>query len=626
LIGYDEYRWISSELPYTAFAGDWAFTAALYGEQPARAARYAAEILQGTWRLPNEAIRQVLRVRALTAPFLDHCLAAVPWGDYALVGFTSTFEQNIASLALARRIKALHPSIAVVFGGANWEGEMGEELHRQFPFVDYVCSGESEKSLPALARRVLTGAPVEGIPPGVVYRDGGRSVSTGPPALVQDLDELPVPDFADYFHDLNDSTGGASVVPLLLFESSRGCWWGAKSHCTFCGLNGGSMAFRRKSARRALEELQHLVGRWGLDHVEAVDNILDMRYFEEFLPALARLPRPLELFYEVKANLTRAQVRALRAAGVRRIQPGIESLSDHVLKLMRKGTTGLRNIQLLRWCKEEGICVEWNLLYGFPGETRADYDSTLRLLPAIRFLQPPGACGPVRLDRFSPYHTAPAAHGLRNIRPQKIYEHLYPFAPADALRRIAYYFDYDYEPAIDPTGYAEEVIASVEDWRRAPETGTLHAIRRPDALVLLDTRSDAVAPRLTLAGPERAAYEYCDEVRSAAGVLQHLHRTFPGATFDEGRVRACLDSLVSHRLMVSDGTNYLSLAIPAAQPSPRPEPAPAPIPKPPAPEPPGAAPAPPERSAAWGRRRASRSRRRSSSGRPAGKNRTAGPP
>ena len=48
------------------------------------------------------------------------------------------------------------------------------------------------------------------------------------------------------------------VVPTLLFETSRGCWWGAKSHCTFCGLNGETMAFRSKSPRRALDELEQL--------------------------------------------------------------------------------------------------------------------------------------------------------------------------------------------------------------------------------------------------------------------------------------------------------------------------------------------------------------------------------
>ena len=58
----------------------------------------------------------------------------------------------------------------------------------------------------------------------------------------------------------------------------------------------------------------------------------------------------------------------LHLAGVHRIQPGIESLSNNVLKLMRKGTTGIRNIQLLKWCKQYKIAVDWNILYGFPGK------------------------------------------------------------------------------------------------------------------------------------------------------------------------------------------------------------------------------------------------------------------
>src|SRR6266851_598084 len=96
-------------------------------------------------------------MQAKAPTFLDHCMAAIPWGEYAIVGFTSTFEQNIASLSLAARIKATYPNIVIVFGGANWEAEMGIELHRQFPFVDFVCSGEADLSFPALVERILPG-------------------------------------------------------------------------------------------------------------------------------------------------------------------------------------------------------------------------------------------------------------------------------------------------------------------------------------------------------------------------------------------------------------------------------------------------------------------------------------
>jgi 2-iminoacetate synthase ThiH len=55
--------------------------------------------------------------------------------------------------------------------------------------------------------------------------------------------------------------------------------------------------------------------------------IIDMRYFRELLPLLAVADVDLSLFHEVKANLTRDQIRMLSEAGVNSIQPGIEEYS-----------------------------------------------------------------------------------------------------------------------------------------------------------------------------------------------------------------------------------------------------------------------------------------------------------
>ena len=564
-IGQTDYQWMCYELPYTAFAGDWSFTQALYGDRPETEQAYVQEVMRQAWKLTDADIARVLHIRSMVPYFLSHCMDAIPWRDYSMVGFTSTFEQNIASLALAKRIKQAYPKISIVFGGANWEADMGYELHRQFSFVDFVCSGESEVSFPALVRRVFERTPMNGdrAPiPGIVYRDRNKeSVYTGNADLIRDMDALPLPDFSDYFHDLNECTVSAAVSPTLLFETSRGCWWGAKSHCTFCGLNGGTMAFRSKSPRRALDEMEQLVDRWQLNNVEAVDNILDMKYFGDMLPALASAGRSLQIFYEVKANLSREQVKLLSKAGVNRIQPGIESLSDHVLKLMRKGVTALRNIQLLKWCREFNITAEWNILYGFPGETPEDYRSLLELVRAIRFLRPPCAAGPIRLDRFSPYHNSPADFGLTKVRPLSTYHYLYPFED-ESLKRIAYYFDFDYEPDNDPTGFAAEVVSYVYEWKSNPELGCLWSLARPDgSLALLDTRSDATVPELILTGLEQAAYEFCDQLQAGSNIVKHLRTSFPTVEFSDEQVFDFLKSLIENKLMVTDGLNYLSLAV-----------------------------------------------------------------
>ena len=409
-------------------------------------------------------------------------------------------------------------------------------------------------------QRIFYGASVSDIP-GIVDRASGQSVSTGPPEIVGEMDRAPVPDFSDDFRNLRQSAAGGGVIPTLLLETSRGCWWGAKHHCTFCGLNGLSMAFRSKSAARVLAEFDQLLSRWGVELVEAVDNILDMKFFRDLLPALAAKNHSAQIFYEVKANLTRKQVELLSKAGVTRIQPGIESMSDHVLKLMRKGTTALRNIQLLKWCKEYNISADWNLLYGFPGETLEDYEEMMKLLPAIRFLGAPVAWGPVRMDRFSPYFDSPRDFGMRNIRSLAPYRYLYPFHEK-SLAHLAYYFDYDYDPEIDPREYSSVVVRYLEQWKRNPETGSLYSdIRQDGKLVLFDSRSDATVPELTLAGLEQAAYEYCDDLQPLTGVVRYLRERFPETKFEDKQVGRFLNSLVANRLMVTDGTNYLALAV-----------------------------------------------------------------
>lgn len=567
-IGADNYQWMCYELPYTAFAGDWTFTTALYGEKyEARQEKYLTEILRKNWNLDEETIRRILYIKSHIPNFIEYCLNSIEWEDYSIVGLTSTFEQNIASLALAKRIKKLYPEITTVFGGANWEAEMGRELHRRFTFVDYVCSGESEETFPSLVKSLFAGDAVEAIEQnigGVVLRKDGRSVFTGEPNRVREMDALPYPDYTDYFRDLEQSSSSLNVFPTLLFETSRGCWWGAKSHCTFCGLNGGSMAFRSKSPKRVLDELDYLSTRWKTETVDVVDNILDMKYFDTVIPALAKAKRPMQMFYEVKSNLKREHVRMLDEAGIRRIQPGIESLSDHVLKLMRKGTTGLRNLQLLKWAKEYNVTAEWNLLYGFPGETAEDYDEILRLLPAVKFLNPPCAVGPIRLDRFSPYFSSPESFGLVNLRPMPTYYFLYPFEK-ESLMRIAYYYEFDYADGINPATNARKVIEFISDWRENPETGGLYMFKNEDeSLTLLDSRSNAVSGELKLGRLERTVYEFCDEVRSTASVVKFLRETFPAETFSAEQIKSFLDSLAGNLLMATDGENYLSLAINAA--------------------------------------------------------------
>jgi hypothetical protein len=158
------------------------------------------------------------------------------------------------------------------------------------------------------------------------------------------------------------------------------------------------------------------------------------------------------------------------------------------------------------------------------------------------------------------------------------YRFLYPGASDESLARIAYYFDFDYADGDDPRQRVAELIEQVDAWRARGECGTLGARPGGDgSLVLADTRPDAAHPLVTLHGLERAAYEYCDEIRSLPGVVRHLSTLFPDRPpAGSEQVRGFLDSLVANRLMVTDGAgHYLSLAIAPWEPPKRERPPPA---------------------------------------------------
>ncbi len=191
LVGLEDYTWVGSDdVPYTAFAGEWIFSEALHGPRPEADAGYVEEVLRQTWLTPQSDVDRLLRMRSRVELFLDTCLREVPWGDYTFVGFTSIFQQNLASLALARRVKEEHPDVTIACGGANWEDVMGPALQRAFPFVDLAFSGEADESFVEVLRARRDGRPVEEVAGVSVAGSAHPRVAA---ERVSDLDGVPVP-------------------------------------------------------------------------------------------------------------------------------------------------------------------------------------------------------------------------------------------------------------------------------------------------------------------------------------------------------------------------------------------------------------------------------------------------
>ncbi|MGO8748836.1 MAG: RiPP maturation radical SAM C-methyltransferase [Thermoguttaceae bacterium] len=596
-VGLEHYTWIADCFAFI-LGGERLFARHFF-DDPADDEDYCRDVLMKTDdRFTDEDRRAYEASQQHVAPFLDGCMESIDWSRYAVVGFAATFQQTLPALCLARRIKQVRPEIKILFGGAACQAPMGIELARQFPLIDYVFLGEADLTFPAVVEQILVGGPVS-LPQGVVGQDTGhcrlslreRSVTfaerkatmagrkspqldpapdllhagqaeAGCPAV--DLNALPYPDFDDYFARLNASPFRPEIEPLFFFETSRGCWWGQKHQCKFCGLNGNALAFRSKEPRRVIEELRYLVDRHGVRRASTADNILDYRYFDSLLPLLQESGLGLGFGYELKCNLTKPQVQSLVRAGLGAAQLGIETFSTRILKGIHKGASALQNLQTLKWFSEAGVEVKWNFLYGFPGEDPAEYAALAQLAPLLYHLVPPVATGRVRLDRFSPYFRDPAANGMANPRPIPAFRYIYPF-PDEVLARLAYYYEYDYADG-RTLDYVAPALTAVERWRELAGQVTLRWWDRGDGLLLLtDTRPCAVALQHRLTGFERHVHLYCDTGRTFAQIRRHAAEHAGDWPCDEPAIRRLLDRWLADRIMVRLDDRYLSLAVRAPE-------------------------------------------------------------
>lgn len=561
--------------------GEWIFAEAAFHQSP-RDEEYLDHFF------PGRDHAGFYRLRKKAGEFVNQWADIIAEKKPGIVGCTSMFCQNCASLALLRRIRERAPEIATIMGGANCESFMGSELHANFGWVDYVFSGESDHSFPDLCGRIL-----QGEQPGREGRRFSPYILTPydrqekeRPFLeseqVEDLNELPVPDFTDYFNALLKEGLQNAIRPGILAETSRGCWWGNKSPCSFCGLNGDAHQFRCKSPDRVYEEMTDIAARYGIGTIQLTDNVMNPAYCSSVMPRFSG--QGIHFLYEVRASLSKEQIQQLREAGVLWVQAGIEHLHDESLKLLNKGTTAIQNLRFLKWCRQYGISVIWNHLTDIPMEKDRWCLENAERIPLLHHLMPPGsALNPIRFDRFSCYYHHPEAYGLK-LSAAAAYSYVYMDLPPESLDRIAYFFENTAEDIHRQRGsgqllmvqrlqewidrYHDEYRASMKKGEAVYEPSLCIYESGSSAYVIYDHRLMAKREVYRLEGMEALIYNICD---AGAGMKEILNLLQESGRISIQETEAILKSFIQAGLMLQIGDQYLSLAVngpvlPAASP------------------------------------------------------------
>jgi len=381
----------------------------------------------------------LLKIRNEIIPhFLDDCVRQIELNNYSMVGFTCMFDQTIANLALAKLLKKKQPNLLICFGGYALEGDVGLQILKSFDFVDLVSNGDGEPNITDLASYSINKCNIETIY-NISYRQNGQ-IKTNLKKKIQ-IDNSPDPNYADFFNEIESlkTKWKVQISPKVLsVESSRGCWWGQKSHCVFCGIDEDTLKYRQKSADNVIKMFDRMSSTYPEFTFRLVDYILPHQYFQTVLPKLSDRKEKLKISCEMKSNINYENFQLLSKAGFIQVQPGIESFSTNVLKKMKKGVSAIQNVLTLKLGKKLGFQVDWNLLYGFPNDEVEDYKPFLAIIPSLYHFNAPHSCTNVLVTRFAPLQSRPEDFGIKKTSAHRSYKLIF-----SNLFRIANEFELD---------------------------------------------------------------------------------------------------------------------------------------------------------------------------------------
>ncbi len=299
-----------------------------------------------------------------------------------VVGMSAVTAEFLASTRVSKIVKEYNPNILTLLGGPH-----ATVLPRSVMLdenLDYIVVGEGEKTVVELIHCLIEGGDVSAVK-GISYNEGGRLALTPVREYVENLDELPFPDwdaidFADY-QKISTFTGFSSPdYKSMSMCTSRGCPF----HCIFChNIFGKKTRFR--SAANVLEEMLTLRSKYGVRDFMIVDDIfnLDVKRTREILDAIidehkldARIAFPNGMRGDM---LTPELLDRFRAANTYYIAFAIETGSKRMQKIIKKQLDIEKVLANVQYASDIGIITCAFLMLGFPTETTEELLETLRV-------------------------------------------------------------------------------------------------------------------------------------------------------------------------------------------------------------------------------------------------------
>lgn len=283
-----------------------------------------------------------------------------------LVGVSSLFSAYAAeAVETAQIVKERRPKAIVVLGGHH-PTEMPEEVLRH-DCVDFIIRGEGEAAMLLLAEAIRGNGSVESVP-GIGFKTAGGKFCVRPPAVLADLDQVPLP--AQELIDHNFYRRGKSASAVV--TAGRGCPVG----CSYCSIGCASWCgFRMKSASRLLEEIRRAVLGAGARFIDFEDENISFRK-EWFLGLLSEIESQFRgCGLELRAmnglfppSLDEEVICAMKKAGFRALNLSLCTTARDQLKRFRRPDVREAFERALFYAGKYGLDAVAYIIVGAPAQ------------------------------------------------------------------------------------------------------------------------------------------------------------------------------------------------------------------------------------------------------------------
>ena len=300
--------------------------------------------------------------------------------DPDILGFSTitTAGTGRSSAEIAKRVKEeINPNVKVLFG--NYHATFNDtRILNKYSFIDACIRGEGEKTLLEIAEKTEKGRGFEEIR-GVTYRDNGRIVRNDDRPLLENIDNLPIPNrkLLGNVKYKNKVEGlDLSVGKFTSAASSRGCAF----QCSFCSSSMFWGKWRPRSPENIVEELS-ILEEQGYNNLLWVDD--NFTISKKRLLNLSDLIKKekLDFNWMAEGRVTQSSkelLHAMKQMGCKVLSFGIESGSQRLLDWYNKKVTLNQIYDAVKNSKKVGIdMVLANFIVGAPIETREEIIETL---------------------------------------------------------------------------------------------------------------------------------------------------------------------------------------------------------------------------------------------------------